>query len=65
METFQSVILTDDHRFCLQHLHANFKTAGFKGKNYRDAFWKYARANTLPHFETTMKKLRQFDETAW
>jgi predicted SprT family Zn-dependent metalloprotease len=33
-----------DHRFCVRHLHANFKGKGFKGKEFKDALWGAARA---------------------
>jgi len=33
-----------EHRFCVRHLHANFKGKGFKGKEFKDALWGAARA---------------------
>jgi hypothetical protein len=33
-----------EHRFCVKHLHANFKSKEYKGKAFKDNFWGAARA---------------------
>jgi hypothetical protein len=32
------------HMFCVWHLHANFKTRGYKGKAFKDELWATTRA---------------------
>jgi hypothetical protein len=37
-----------EHRFCIRHLHANFKKHGYKGKAYKDVLYSASRiANEL------------------
>ncbi|KAL0413844.1 UNVERIFIED_CONTAM: hypothetical protein Sradi_1586100 [Sesamum radiatum] len=37
MQAFEEVFPGSDHRFCVRHLHNNFKQAGFRGLAYKNA----------------------------
>ncbi|KAL0344327.1 UNVERIFIED_CONTAM: hypothetical protein Sangu_1320100 [Sesamum angustifolium] len=39
----ETVLPTIEHRFCVRHLHNNFKNAGFRGQALKFALWKAAR----------------------
>ncbi|KAG8363831.1 hypothetical protein BUALT_Bualt19G0063100 [Buddleja alternifolia] len=64
---FQQVFPNSDHRFCVRHLHSNFKTAGLRGLAFKDALWKTAMATTLNEFERKMDEMRALNEetTEW
>jgi hypothetical protein len=47
-----------EHRFCVRHLHANFKGKGFKGKALKDALWAVARAPNEAHFKSYMEVIK-------
>jgi hypothetical protein len=40
------------HRLCVRHLHANFKSHGYKGKAFKDALWSATRAQ-MNHISRT------------
>ncbi|KAL0360085.1 UNVERIFIED_CONTAM: hypothetical protein Sradi_3693000 [Sesamum radiatum] len=65
IQAFISVFPNSAHRFCVRHLHNNFKTAGFRGLAYKNALWKAARASTPGEFKLRMEELRQLDQTAF
>ncbi|KAL0430836.1 UNVERIFIED_CONTAM: hypothetical protein Sradi_0709600 [Sesamum radiatum] len=65
IQAFISVFPNSAHRFCVRHLHNNFKTAGFRGLAYKNALWKAARASTPDEFKLRMEELRQLDQTAF
>jgi len=47
-----------EHRFCVRHLHANFKAKGFKGKEFKDALWGAARAPNEIQFKHYLSVIR-------
>ena len=51
------------HRFCVRHLHANFKK-DFPGKVLKDAMWSAARAATKNSFDFHMDELKKLDVKA-
>ncbi|KAM3199971.1 hypothetical protein P3L10_032331 [Capsicum annuum] len=53
--TFDEIMPDVTHRFCVRHLHNNFKTEGFGGQTLKDALWKAARATTEPKFSKHME----------
>ncbi|KAG8376081.1 hypothetical protein BUALT_Bualt09G0026400 [Buddleja alternifolia] len=62
---FQQVFPNSHHRFCVRHLHSNFKIAGFRGLAFKDAFWKAAKATTPNEFSRKMDEMRALiDEDA-
>jgi hypothetical protein len=44
MDTFDTVYLGVEHRFCIRHLHANCKKKGWKGRAFKDELFGVARA---------------------
>ena len=53
-----------EHRFCVRHLHANFKK-DFPGKVLKDATWSAARAATKTSFDFHMDELNKLDVKAY
>ena len=49
------------YRFCVRHLHNNFKTEGFGGQALKDVLWKVARATTKAEFFTHMEEMEKLD----
>ncbi|XP_031130637.1 uncharacterized protein LOC116032282 [Ipomoea triloba] len=62
---FVDVLPAVEHKFCVRHLHANMKVAGFQGKALKDALWACARATTLNSYNECLRKLRALDEDAY
>ncbi|XP_031131746.1 uncharacterized protein LOC116033128 [Ipomoea triloba] len=62
---FVDVLHGVEHRFCVKHLHANMKVAGFQGKALKDALWSCARATTLNSYNDSLRKLTALDEDAY
>jgi len=50
-----------EHQFCVRHLHANFKSKGYKGKAFNDELWGAARASNALLFEYHMKVIASMD----
>ena len=64
VETFKDLMSNAEHRFCVRHLHANFKKA-FPGKVLKDAMWSAARAATKNSFDFHMDELKKLDVKAY
>jgi len=54
-----------EHRFCVRHLHANFKSKGYKGKAFKDELWGAARASNAMIFQHHMKVIQGMDAGAY
>ncbi|XP_055807040.1 uncharacterized protein LOC129875840 [Solanum dulcamara] len=52
------------HRFCVRHLHNNFKTEGFGGQALKDVLWKAARATTEAEFSKHMEEMGKLNPKA-
>ena len=52
------------HKFCVRHLHANFKK-DFLGKVLKDAVWKATRAVTKNSFDFHIDELKKLDVKAY
>lgn len=46
LEAVKKVTPSNEHRFCMRHLYANFKLADFRGKDEKDQMWGAACAYT-------------------
>ncbi|KAL8514748.1 hypothetical protein ACS0TY_013726 [Phlomoides rotata] len=46
IQAFSEVFPGSKHRFCVRHLHNNFKRACFRGLAYKNALWNAVRATT-------------------
>ncbi|XP_019173819.1 PREDICTED: uncharacterized protein LOC109169391 [Ipomoea nil] len=62
---FESELPGVENRFCVRHLHANMKVAGFQGKALKDCLWACARETTLNAFNVDLSKFRGLDEDAY
>ncbi|GAA0146865.1 hypothetical protein LIER_36399 [Lithospermum erythrorhizon] len=47
IKAFKIVLSDIDHRFCVRHLHENFKRAGFKGHTFKIALWTAATSTKV------------------
>ncbi|KAK4394334.1 hypothetical protein Sango_1904200 [Sesamum angolense] len=65
IQAFQSVFPNSTHRFCVRHLHNNFKNAGYRGLAYKNALWKAARASTVGEFKLRMEEMKQLNQDAF
>ncbi|KAL0321807.1 UNVERIFIED_CONTAM: hypothetical protein Scaly_2477100 [Sesamum calycinum] len=61
----QELFPNAEHRFCVRHLHSNFKSNGFRGLAFKNGLWKAARATTVNQFNERMKELKDLDEGAY
>lgn len=62
LAAFEAVLPGCENRFCVKHLHANMKRAGFRGTAFRDWLWKAAKATTVPQFEQYMREIGEKDD---
>ncbi|KAL4289626.1 hypothetical protein GQ457_14G018530 [Hibiscus cannabinus] len=58
ISALQSLFPEAEHRFCVRHLHNNFKNEGFQGKGLKDAIWAAARASNMADFNHCMDELK-------
>ncbi|KAH0745849.1 hypothetical protein KY285_007506 [Solanum tuberosum] len=65
LEAFELVLPDVSHRFCVRHLHNNFKKAGFCGMALKNALWKAALATTIDRFDASMADLFELDRDAY
>ncbi|KAG6507676.1 hypothetical protein ZIOFF_033027 [Zingiber officinale] len=63
IQAFNEVFPRANHRFCLRHLHGNFKTAGFRGEAFKNALWKCGTATTVNEFRKKMAEMRDIDSS--
>ncbi|KAH0639646.1 hypothetical protein KY285_036232 [Solanum tuberosum] len=61
---FEEVLPDVAHRFCVRHLHNNFKTEGFGGQALKDVLWKAARATTEGAFHKYMEEMKKLNPEA-
>ncbi|KAG8380405.1 hypothetical protein BUALT_Bualt06G0011900 [Buddleja alternifolia] len=54
---FELVFPGAENRFCVRHLHENFKKAGFRGLAFKMALWNAAKATTVPEYELRIKEM--------
>nr|AAT40523.2 Mutator transposable element, putative [Solanum demissum] len=65
IEAFDLVLPGVSHRFCVRHLHNNFKRAGYSGMALKNALWKAASATTIDRFDACMTDLFELDKDAY
>ncbi|KAL0322496.1 UNVERIFIED_CONTAM: hypothetical protein Sangu_1868900 [Sesamum angustifolium] len=61
----QELFPNAEHRFCVRHLHSNFKNYGFRGLAFKNILWKAARATTVNEFTRIMQEMKELDEGAF
>ncbi|XP_073119518.1 uncharacterized protein [Henckelia pumila] len=64
VQAINEVFPSADHRFCVRHLHENFKRAGFRGQAFKIALWNCAMATTVNEFGRRMEILKELDKSA-
>ncbi|XP_059310363.1 uncharacterized protein LOC132061605 [Lycium ferocissimum] len=64
IEAFNEVLPHVSHRFCVRHLHNNFKKAGFGGSTLKNALWAAAKATTVRKFDDCMRDILKLDPDA-
>lgn len=65
IQAFDAVFPGADHRFCVRHLHENFKLAGYRGLSFKTALWRAAQASTPGEWKVMMDQLKVLNESAW
>ncbi|KAL8523599.1 hypothetical protein ACS0TY_013543 [Phlomoides rotata] len=65
IQAFGEVFPDSQHRFCVRHLHGNFKSAGFRGLAYKEALWKAANASTEGEWKQRMEEMKELNYSAW
>ncbi|KAH0706531.1 hypothetical protein KY289_011607 [Solanum tuberosum] len=65
IEAFDLVLPGVSHRFCVRHLHSNFKRAGYSGMALKNALWKATSTTTIDRFDACMTDLFELDKDAY
>ncbi|GAA0155394.1 hypothetical protein LIER_13134 [Lithospermum erythrorhizon] len=65
IEAFKNILLGVDHRFCVRHLHENFKRASFRGQTFKELLWNATTATTTQYFNDAMSKMKKLDVQAF
>ncbi|KAL2237311.1 UNVERIFIED_CONTAM: hypothetical protein Sindi_0922800, partial [Sesamum indicum] len=65
IQAFQEVLPAAPHRFCVRHMHSNFKNADFRGLTFKHALWRAAKACTKGEFKARMKDLQVLEQTVF
>ncbi|XP_058186543.1 uncharacterized protein LOC131303610 [Rhododendron vialii] len=63
VEAFKRLMPNVEHRFCLRHMYANFNKT-YKGKEYKDLFWRAASIYIIPEFNDKMAEMYSVDKKA-
>lgn len=61
--TFNAIILTTDHRFCVKHLYIKFKDAGHRRVAMKDKLWRATTSYTEAEFNKKMDELEVLSPT--
>ncbi|KAL0464963.1 UNVERIFIED_CONTAM: hypothetical protein Slati_0383900 [Sesamum latifolium] len=64
VETFQDLVPSVDHRFCVRHLYANFKLR-FKDKALKDLMWGAACSYVEEGFINHMNQIKEISNDAY
>ncbi|KAL2237919.1 UNVERIFIED_CONTAM: hypothetical protein Sindi_0983600, partial [Sesamum indicum] len=65
MQAFEEVFPRCDHRFCVRHLHNNFKQAGFRGLAFKNALWNAVKACTVGEWKMRMQEMKILSQQAF
>ncbi|XP_015080383.1 uncharacterized protein LOC107024019 [Solanum pennellii] len=67
IEAFNDILPYVSHRFCVRHLHNNFKRAGLGSFSLKKALWAAAKATTMQQFIVCMNHMFELDPNvaAW
>ncbi|KAI8566916.1 hypothetical protein RHMOL_Rhmol02G0079600 [Rhododendron molle] len=64
VETFNQMLPSVDHRFCVRHMYANFKLL-YKGKDLKDLLWAAARSYTVQEWDDHMQQIKAINKEAF
>ncbi|XP_016491881.2 uncharacterized protein LOC107811467 [Nicotiana tabacum] len=64
IKAFNEVLPHVNHRFCVRHLHNNFKRARFGGISLKEVLWVAAKATTMRKFNDCMTDILKLDPDA-
>jgi hypothetical protein len=62
--SFKVVVPNFDHRICIRHLYANFRSEGHKGVLLKNKLWKATAAYIIHEFQREMEELKMMNELA-
>ncbi|KAL6176538.1 hypothetical protein ACLB2K_053171 [Fragaria x ananassa] len=63
--TVKNLFLEAEHRFCVRHMHNNFKGDGHIGLELKQRLWAIARATTMVQYKQAMLDMRETSILAW
>jgi hypothetical protein len=63
--SLELVCPTAEHRTCVRHIYANFRSAGHKSLLLKDMLWKCASSYTQPEFHNAMEEMKSISEPAY
>nr|XP_043639155.1 uncharacterized protein LOC122610227 [Erigeron canadensis] len=64
IQAIGNVFPSAEHRYCVKHIHENMKHH-WRGKLYKDIFWRCATATTVPGFKATMAQMKRLNVDAY
>ncbi|KAL0285096.1 UNVERIFIED_CONTAM: hypothetical protein Sangu_2795100 [Sesamum angustifolium] len=65
IQALDEVLLGSEYKFCVRHLHNNFKLAGFRGLAYKTALWAVAKACTVGEWKMKIVELKAMSHAAF
>ncbi|KAL6206695.1 hypothetical protein ACLB2K_023942 [Fragaria x ananassa] len=63
--TVKNLFPEAEHRFCVRHMHNNFKGDGHIGLELKQRLWAIARATTIVKYKQAMLDMREASILAW
>ena len=64
LNVVQEMLPMAEHRYCVRHLHNNFK-GKYGGRSLKDKLWACARASNIEAFQVAMTNIKEENEGAW
>ncbi|KAM3306129.1 hypothetical protein P3S67_012999 [Capsicum chacoense] len=61
IKAFNDVLPCVSHKFCVRHLHNNFKIVGSGDVTLKKELWAAAKASTIKRFDDYMKNISKLD----
>jgi hypothetical protein len=65
VSSLKLVCPTAEHRTCMRHIYANFRSANHKGILLKDMLWNCASSYTQTKFHTAMEEIKKISEPAF
>lgn len=61
----EDLVISTEHRHCVRHLYANFKTPGHGNLALKQILWAVTRATIVAWWEAEMQKIRDLSGKAY